>query len=264
MTEPVRLTCEDGIATILLNRPEVGNALDVSAANALRDAIEHAAADEAIRCVVMTGAGRMFCVGGDVAAMASAGEGGARADFLDQLVSAYHEAVVPLFEMNKPLVTLVNGPAAGAGFSLAMSGDVVIAARSASFFAAYGAVGLTVDGAMSWLLPRIVGMRQAQRLILLNEKISAEEAEQLGLLTRLVDDEALMGEGMNLARRLKSGSMASIGGARTLLRQSFETGVREQLEAERASMVSAAITPECAEGVAAFVEKRRANFENAE
>ena len=135
MDDCVRLEIDSGIATITLARPEVGNAFELVMAQRLHQVVQSCADDPAVRCVVLTGAGRMFCVGGDVAAMQAAGEG--RVEFLDALISGFHEALLALMQLEKPLVTLINGPAAGAGVSLAVVGDVVLAARSASFLAAY-------------------------------------------------------------------------------------------------------------------------------
>lgn len=254
----VELEIADGIAVITLARPDVGNAIDLPMARRLQEVVAQCAADDAVRCVVLTGAGRMFCVGGDVAAMAAAEQG--CADFLDELIGAFHTALLALLDMDKPLVTLVNGPAAGAGLSLAIAGDAVLAARSASFVAAYSAVGLTADGGMSWLLPRLVGLRNAQRMILLGEPVGAEEAARIGLATRVVDDADLAAEGRKLARRLANGSLPAFNGARALLADTFEARFTEQLAKEQASMVAAARTPECAEGIAAFLERRKPNF----
>ena len=254
----VTLEIEGAVATITLARPDVGNAIDLPMAHRLLEVIGQCAGDDAVRCVILAGSGRMFCVGGDVAAMSAAEEG--CAEFLDELIGAFHTALLALMSMNKPLVTLVGGPAAGAGLSLAIAGDAVLAARSASFVAAYGAVGLTADGGMSWLLPRLVGLRAAQRMILLGEPVAAEEAARIGLATRLVEDADLAAEGHRLARRLASGSLAAFAGARALLAETFDTPFAEQLAKERASMVAAARTPECAEGIAAFLERRKPNF----
>ena len=253
----IELAIADGVATITLNRPDAGNAFGLPMAAALHDAARAVAGDPAVRCVVMTGAGRMFCAGGDVAAMHAAPD---RAAFLDQLVGAYHAAIMPLIDMGKPLLSLVNGPAAGAGLSLAIMADVVLAARSASFLAAYGGVGLAADGGMSWLLPRLAGLRAAQRILLLGEKVDAEEAQAIGLVTRVVADEALAAEGAKLAARLAAVSRPAYGQTRALIRASFESDFSTQLAREQAAMVAAAATPECGEGIAAFLDRRKPDF----
>ena len=259
--QPVAFVNVDGVATITLDRADAGNAIDIPFARALREAVERCVNDDRVRCVVLTGAGKMFCVGGDVSEMAKAGD--ERPRYLDELIGILHEALTLLMEMRKPLVTLVNGAAAGAGFSLAMYGDIVLVAQSASFRAAYGAVGLTADGGMSWLLPRIVGLRSAQRIMLLNEKITAEEAVALGLANHVVADDTLTAEGDLVAAQLKSSSMQALGGVRTLLNRSFETSYEAQIEAERMSMLEAARSAENAEGIRAFLERRKPNFAEA-
>lgn len=259
--DTVLLAVADGVATITLNRPEVGNAVDLPMARKLADVVNRCANDDAVRCVVLTGAGRMFCVGGDVAAMAAAGEG--RSAFLHELVGAFHEVSLPLLQMDKPVVTLVNGPAAGAGLSLALSGDMVLAARSASFVAAYAAVGLTADGGLSWLLPRLVGLRKAQQMILMNQPVPADEAERIGLISQVVEDADLLVQGRNAAGKLAASSLPAYARSRQLLRASFETDLAQQLDLERTSMAEAAATPECAEGIAAFLERRKPDFRKA-
>src|SRR3546814_36030 len=154
-------------------------------ARALLQAAIRCDTDPAIRCVVLTGAGKLFCGGGDVQAFSAAGD--QVSSYLSELAGTLHMAVTRLMRMAKPLLVLVNGPAAGAGLSLAICGDMVLAARSAHFTAAYGMVGLSPDGGMSWLLPRLIGMRRAQAMIIGNQRVSANEAEAIGLVTRTVD-----------------------------------------------------------------------------
>ncbi|WP_375398173.1 enoyl-CoA hydratase/isomerase family protein [uncultured Sphingomonas sp.] len=256
----IKLAVVDGIARITLDRPEVGNALDLPMARALLDAATRCATDAAIRCVVLTGNGKLFCAGGDVGLMGSAGE--RLPAVLTELIAVHHAAVARLARMAKPLVTLVNGPAAGAGFSLAMLGDVVLSARSAHYTAAYGAIGLTADGGLSWLLPRLVGLRRAQEIILTNRRIKADEAKAIGLVTRIVDDETLAEEGATLAVRLVDAPMAAYGAARALLHDSFDTAFETQLDRELQSMAAAA-AGEAREGLAALLAKRLPDFTGA-
>lgn len=255
------LTVTDAIATITLNRPEAGNSLDLPTVAELATAVDRCADDPDVRCLVLTGAGKLFCAGGDVSAMVKAGDD--RPQMLDELISALNAVLLALMAMPKPLLTVVNGPAAGAGFSLAISGDVVLAGQSASFLAAYGGIGLTADGGLSWLLPRIAGLRQAQRIILLNEKVKAEEALQLDLVTQVLPDDELPAAAQAMAQRLKSSAMSSIGGARALLQASLQTDYAAQIDAERLSMIEAARQQDNAEGIAAFISKRKPDFEKA-
>lgn len=252
---------EAGVLTLTLNRPDQGNAIDMNLAEDLLAAVQAAAADPAVRCVVMTGAGRMFCVGGDVGAFAGAGDGAGA--FIRALADKLHQAVLVLAEMNKPMVALVNGPTAGAGFSLAAAADIVLASDAAHFTAAYTAIGLTPDGGMSWLLPRLVGLRAAQELILTNRRLSADEAAQIGVVTRVVPADALTNEGNIIAAQLACGPTAALGSVRKLLAGAHTATLELQLNRESASISVAADSPEGREGVAAFTSRRPPIFNPA-
>lgn len=255
---PVIFTVTDGIARVTLNRPEAGNAVDLAMARALVEASIRCQTDDNIRCVVLTGAGRLFCAGGDVGLFQSSGD---HVDaLLSELAGTLHMALARFAHMAKPLLVLVNGPAAGAGLSLAIGGDVVLCARSAHFTAAYGTLGLTPDGGMSWLLPRHVGLRKAQEIILTNRRIKANEAETIGMVTRTVDDDALAAEGDKIAAQLANAAVGAIGAARALLRQSLESSFETQLEREVTAISRAGAAAECREGLAAYFAKRPANF----
>lgn len=259
--QPVLFDVRDGVAHVTLNRPDVGNAIDMAMARALVDIAVRCETDRSIRCVVLAGAGQFFCVGGDVGSFAAAGDQASA--LLSELAGTLHTAVARFARMARPFLTLVNGPAAGAGLSLAISGDVVLSARSAHFTAAYGAIGLTPDGGMSWLLPRLVGLRKAQEIILTNRRIKAEEAEAIGIVTRLVDDGALAEEGEAVAAIVASLAVTALGSARRLLQGSFQTGLETQLEQETRFIAEAGARPEFREGLAAFLGKRAADFNGA-
>jgi 2-(1,2-epoxy-1,2-dihydrophenyl)acetyl-CoA isomerase len=261
VTEPLIIDVIDGIAWLTLNRPDAGNALDLPMARALADASIRCQTDATIRCVVLTGAGRLFCAGGDVNLFASAGD--QVPALLSELAGTLHMALARFARMPKPLLVLVNGPAAGAGLSLAISGDVVLCARSAHFTAAYGSLGLTPDGGMSWMLPRLVGLRKAQEIILTNRRIKADEAERIGMVTRLADDEALLDEGRDTAARLAASPVAALGAARALLQESFSSGYETQLEREARSISIAGASSECRDGLAAYFDKRSPDFKGA-
>ncbi len=254
----VLTTIENGVATLTLNRPEQGNTIDMALAEDLRAAAQAVAADPAVRCVVLTGTGRMFCAGGDIGAFAGAGDQASA--FIRTLADVLHEAVVVLAEMNKPLVAVVNGPAAGAGLSLAAAADIVLASEAAHFTAAYTAIGLTPDGGMSWLLPRLVGLRTAQEMILTNRRVTATEALALGLVTRVVPADDLTAEASKLAARLADGPTAAFGAVRHLLAAQSNNALAEHLDREAASIAAAAGGPEGREGVAAFLAKRKPDF----
>lgn len=258
-TAPALLAQREGaVMRLTFNRPETANALDLPGAEALAEAALLCDEDETIRCVVMTGAGRFFCGGGNVAGMASAPEGPAA--HLKKLAGLFHVAVMRLARMNKPLVTMVNGPAAGAGMTMAMLGDIALAGQSAHFSLAYGAIGLSPDGGASWLLPRLVGLRRAQELALTNQRIDAEEAARIGLVTRVVPDEELAEETAKLAAQLAAGPTATLGRTRRLLLEGMDRSFEQQLEAELQSIADCARSPHGREGIAAFVEKRKAEF----
>lgn len=249
----------NGVATLTLNRPEQGNTIDMTLAGDLRAAAQTVAADTAVRCVVLTGTGRMFCAGGDIGAFAGAGD--AAGGFIRKLADTLHEAVLILASMDKPLLAAVNGPAAGAGLSLAAAADIVLASEAAHFTAAYTAIGLTPDGGMSWLLPRLVGLRTAQEMILTNRRVSAAEAVSLGLVTRVVSADELAGEVQKLAIGLAGGPTAAFGDVRRLLAASSTSALADQLDREARSIAAAADGPEGREGVAAFLARRRPSFQ---
>lgn len=255
---PLLVTVNGSIARLTLNRPESGNAIDLATARALLDAATRCDGDAGIRCVVLTGAGKYFCVGGDIDAFASAEEG--TAGYLESLANTTHRALTRLASMRKPLVVLVNGPAAGAGLSLSILGDVVLAARSAHFTAGYTAIGLTPDCGLTWYLPRVVGLRKAQEMILTNRRVAAAEAESIGLATRSVEDGALEGEGASVAASLARSATAALGASRRLLLETFSGTFQTQLDAEARAITHAAAGPECQEGIAAFRAKRKPDF----
>jgi 2-(1,2-epoxy-1,2-dihydrophenyl)acetyl-CoA isomerase len=246
------------VATLILNRPDVGNAIDVPMARALMEASIVCDEDAAIRCVVLTGAGRLFCAGGDVGGFAAAVDHAPR--LLKELTAYLHMAIARFARMDKPLVTAINGHAAGAGFSLALLGDIALATRSAHFTIAYPAIGLSPDGGATWLLPRLVGLRRAQELILLNKRTSADDAAALGLITRAVDDGSLTSEINDIATQLANSSTTALGKARNLLLTSFESSFETQMESEARAIAGAAGSTDGREGVGAFLAKRKPDF----
>ena len=257
----IATTRHGDVLTLTLNRPEQGNAINTALAADLLAAARDAAADPSVRCVVLTGAGRMFCVGGDIGEFSAAGD--EAGPFIRALADTLHEAVLVLAGMAKPLVALVQGPAAGAGLSLAAAADIVIASETAHFTAAYTAIGLTPDGGMTWLLPRLVGMRLAQDMMLTNRRLPAAEALAAGLVTRVVPADTLAEEGRKLAAQLADGPTNALGSVRRLLAESQNAPLSLQLEREAASISSAAAGPEGREGVAAFAARRKADFRPA-
>ena len=247
----------NGVARITLNRPDDGNAFNQPMADALLEIALKVAHDPAVRVVTLTGAGRMFCVGGDV------GDFGRNSDrigaFLAQLAGTLHQALALFAQMKKPLITLVNGPAAGAGMSLAICGDFVLVAPEAGFTAAYGTLGLTPDGGLTWTLPRLIGLRQAQDIILSNRRVRAAEAVQIGMATRIAED--LSAEGAALAAQLSTQAVGAMGQARWLMRTGMTEPFVAQMDRELQSIVTAGETPEGREGVRAFLSRRKPDFQ---
>jgi 2-(1,2-epoxy-1,2-dihydrophenyl)acetyl-CoA isomerase len=260
-TQAVTVEIARGVAWLTLNRPERRNAVGPEMAQALHDAARRCADDPDVRCVVLKGAGSFFCVGGDVDLFARVGD---RAEeTVGALARTFHAGVLRLATMPKPLITAINGPAAGAGLSLAILGDIAIAARSAQFAVAYSAIGLTPDGGASWMLPRLVGLRRAQEMMLTNRRVGAEEAVTIGLVTRTVADEALVAAAREAADALAQGAVGALAACRKLLHDGAVGGLAAQLDAEAAAIAAASGSAEGREGVAAFIGKRRPAFPGA-
>ncbi|WP_462402399.1 enoyl-CoA hydratase/isomerase family protein [Pseudomonas sp. Marseille-QA0332] len=254
MNDCVLLNIEQGIATITLNRPQQGNAIDLPLAQALLKAVITCDQATEVQCVVLTGSGKLFCAGGDLDAFVAAGNG--IPGFLSELAGTLHLAVSRLMRMEKPLVVLVNGAAAGAGMSLSLVGDIVLAEAGSSFTPAYGAIGLSPDGGLSWLLPRLVGLRSAQEIIMLNQRVGADQAKALGLITRVVAAGQLHIEGMAVALSLAAMHVPALGGVRRLLLDTLGTPLETQLEQEARSISTLATQAYVRDKVGAFVAQR--------
>ena len=254
----VRIERENGIAVITLSNPEKGNALSVDMAEALLLRVEEAAEDSTIRSVLMTAEGRFFCVGGDVRSIGAAGDDvGA---LLDRITTPLHRAIETLLHMEKPLVVAVNGPVAGGGLGLAAVGDIVLASEAAHFSMAYAGIGFSPDGAATWLLPRLIGLRRTQELAYANRRLTSAEAASLGLVTRSVPDKDLRQEGREMAERLARGPVGAFAAARRLLLSSDCATAKAQMDLEARSVRAQAMGAEGREGVSAFLGKRRPEF----
>jgi 2-(1,2-epoxy-1,2-dihydrophenyl)acetyl-CoA isomerase len=256
---PLLIERDGPVGIIMLNRPSVGNALDVMLVDALLAAVLEVDADPNMRAVVLTGVGNVFCAGGDVAAFGAAGA--AAPALIKRLTAPLHAAIARLLRMEKPLVVAVNGAAAGAGFGLSLIGDVVLASRKARFSAAYDKIGLSPDAGLTWLLPRLVGLRQAQRLVLTGARVSAEEAFCLGLVSEIVEEDVdLLGVARDLARTLALSGLEAWRRSRELLLSSHETALETQLEREAQAIAACAGGREGQEGIASFLERREPDF----
>lgn len=248
----------DGVATITLNRPDAANAMNLDLVKDLMAAAIRCDEDASIRAVLLTASGKMFCGGGDLPSFAAAGDGvGA---LVKEIATYLHAAVSCFARMDKPLITAVNGAAAGAGFSLAMAGDMVLAAESAKFTQAYTAIGASPDGGSSYSLPRLIGVRRAAELMLTNRRLSATEAEQWGLVNQVVADAELLNEAGKLARQLAQGPTRAFGMVKKLLTASFDNSLETQLEMESRGISAMTMTADGREGVSAFLEKRKPQF----
>jgi 2-(1,2-epoxy-1,2-dihydrophenyl)acetyl-CoA isomerase len=255
----VLLDFTDGVATLRLNRPEKGNAIDTAMSADLAEAATQIAERPDVRAVLITGNGPNFTVGGDLGLFA----GTAREQLpnkLRRMIDSYHLAIERLTNIDAPVVAAVRGGAGGGGLGLLYAADIVVAADDARFALGYGALGLTADGGNTWFLPRMVGMRRAQQIFLLNRRLTAQEALEFGLVSRLAPSDAVESEAATLAATLAAGPTRAYGAVRRMLRQSFEIGLSEQLDAEKESIVAASRTDDAQEGIAAFVAKRRPHF----
>lgn len=256
--ETIRVEREGPVAVLTLNRPERLNACppqmadDIFAATRdLRDA----------RALLVTGEGRAFCSGADLAG-ASEGdgsiEGGDRS--FTALQTRYNPMVSQLWNLPIPVVSAVRGPAAGIGCSIALAADFTIAAQSGYFLQAFVNIGLVPDGGSSWILPRLTGLAQATRMMMLGEKIGAEEAERIGLIYKCVPDDALDSEARSLAERLASGPTIALARMKANLRTGLQSDYATALTREAEGQRIAGSTDDAREGTAAFLEKRQARF----
>ncbi|MCK1691877.1 enoyl-CoA hydratase-related protein [Bradyrhizobium sp. 145] len=255
----VLLDFEGGLATLRLNRPDKGNAIDESMAADLAEAATQIAERSDVRALLIASNGPNFTVGGDLGLFA----GTPREQLpnrLRRMIDSYHLAIERLTSIDAPVVAAVRGGAGGGGLGLLYVADIVVAADDARFALGYGALGLTADGGSTWFLPRMVGMRRAQELFLLNRRLTAQEALGFGLVSRLAPYDAVESEAAALAAKLAAGPTRAFGAVRRMLRQSFETGLGDQLTAEKDSIVAASTTDDAQEGISAFVGKRRPNF----
>ena len=255
----VRYEVADGVATVTLNRPEVLNSFTRPMSAELQDALRRAADDAAVRALVLTGAGRGFCAGQDLAEAAPS-DGSEAPPIADIVRQTYNPVVRALRSMEKPVVCAVNGVAAGAGANLALACDVVLAADSASFVQAFSRIGLVPDTGGTFVLPRVVGMARASALMLLGDKLSAADAQAMGMIWRVVPAASLMDEARALAARLATQPTRAFGLIKRLLNASLDNDLDAQLELEADLQAEAASTADFREGVAAFLAKRAPVF----
>jgi 2-(1,2-epoxy-1,2-dihydrophenyl)acetyl-CoA isomerase len=250
---PVLVAVEDGVAVVTLNRPECANALDLALVEALDAAVTRVASEAECRVMLLLGAGARFCAGGDIAAMAAAPDRGA---FLGGLADAAHDVMRRIDALEVPVVAGVHGAAAGAGLALALAADLVVAGESTRFVSGYTAIGLTPDCGTSWLLPRAVGVGRALELTLTNRPLSADEAREWGIVTRVVPDAEVASQALSVAASLASGPATALGRTRRLLRGSFTRSLSEAMDVESASIARSGDGPEAGALIAAFARPR--------
>jgi 2-(1,2-epoxy-1,2-dihydrophenyl)acetyl-CoA isomerase len=250
---------EAGVLTLTLNRPERLNALNAALIEALSAGIERARTDPECRAVLITGAGRGFCAGADLANRAFA-PGDARPDLGQALEKGLNPIIRGIRNLPKPVVSAVNGPAAGAGANIALACDIVLAAKSAQFLQAFARIGLIPDAGGTFVLPRLIGDARARALMMLAEPVGAEHAQAIGMIYRAVDDEDLMGEAHTIAARLAAGPTHALGLIKRALAASPTNTLDAQLDLERDLQREAGASDDYREGVRAFLEKRPVNF----
>jgi 2-(1,2-epoxy-1,2-dihydrophenyl)acetyl-CoA isomerase len=253
----VLYSADAGVATLTMNRPGVLNALNDDLLGGLREGLARAKADDAVRSVLLTGAGRGFCAGAD---LADGRRGEGRRDVAQSLRERYHPIILAMRQFPKPIVGAVNGAAAGAGMSIALACDIVLAGASATFLQAFTRIGLVPDCGSTWFLPRMAGDVRARAMILLAEKISAQDALQYGLVWKVYADDRLMSEALAVAQRMAQMPTRAYELIKQGLAASADNGLGQQLEIEALLQAQAMATEDHKEGVAAFLAKRPAQF----
>ncbi len=247
---------KDAIAFITLNRPEKFNSFCREMALALQDALDDAANDDIIRCVYLTGSGKAFCAGQDLAEAIE--DNGIE---LAQIVAEHYNPIIEKMRaIEKPIVCAVNGVAAGAGANIALAGDVVVATQSASFIQAFSKIGLIPDSGGTFFLPRLIGFQKASALMMLGVKVMADDAEKMGMIYKSFDNDHFQNESLQLAQTLAQMPTRGIGLTKKLLNESYSNSLSQQLVREGTEQVNAAQTHDYQEGVNAFLEKRKPVF----
>jgi len=256
VTDGLRVEVDGPIATLTLDRPAALNALTVPVKVALREALESLAADRGVRVVILTGAGRAFCAGQDLAERDEPDAAPLEVEVRER----YNPIIRALRSMGQPVIAAVNGVAAGAGASLAFACDLRIAAEDARFVLAFGRIGLVPDSGATWFLPRLVGPAKAAELALVGDPLDAAEALRLGLVSRVVPGDELMSEARALAVRLAEGAPLALALTKAALQRSMTIDLDEALEGEAKLQGIAGASADHAEGLAAFREKRPPRF----
>ncbi|HCX20596.1 MAG: 2-(1,2-epoxy-1,2-dihydrophenyl)acetyl-CoA isomerase [Flammeovirgaceae bacterium] len=248
---------KDNIATITLNRPEAYNSVNTALAHGLIDALQQCKDDDTIRTIVLTGSGKAFCAGQDLKEVTTPELNPG----FDTLMKDHYEPIVHLLrEIEKPIIAKVNGVAAGAGANFALACDIIVAVEHAVFIQAFSAIGLIPDSGGTYTLPRAVGMAKATALAMLGDKVSAEEAERIGMIYKYFSAETFEEEVQAIAKKLADMPTKGLGLTKLALNQSLKNSFDQQMLLETDLQLKAASTEDYNEGVAAFVEKRKPEF----
>lgn len=255
--DKILLASDNGLLRLTFNDPGKLNAMDAQMAVEFREALQFAAdPEQGFRCLVITGSGRAFCSGGSLGMM-----GGDESQGHEVTLATHHHLFMKMLRnLPYPVITAVNGPAVGLGFAYALAGDLIVAAESAYFLAAFRNLGVTPDGGLSWTLPRLVGWARARELLLLGNRLPAGQALDWGLVNRVFDDEDFEEHTLQLAQELAAGPTAALARIRRLAWDSWEQGFDAQLDAEETLQLEAFATEDAREGVMAMLEKRDAAF----
>jgi 2-(1,2-epoxy-1,2-dihydrophenyl)acetyl-CoA isomerase len=258
--DTVLVAVESGVATLTLNRPERLNALNDELGAELLQCVRDVAARPEVRCLVLTGAGRAFCAGGDVKQMHEVSR---PAEFFEGPLGTFHELILTLRRLPQPIVAAVNGPAVGAGMNLALSADIVHASDRAVFSEAFVKLGLVPDCGGTFFLPRLVGPARAAELMFTGDSIDARRALELGIVSRLVPHGELLPGAVALATRLAAGPPLAIARCKELLLRSFGSSLEDMLRLERQAQIECGETADFGEGLRAFAEKRAPRFQGS-
>lgn len=258
--ETILHAVEDGVATITLNRPDKLNSFTEQMHGELAEAFDEAIGDRSVRSIILTGAGRGFCAGQDLSDRVMAEGDDAPFDLGETLDRLYNPLVRRIAAAEKPVICAVNGIAAGAGANVALACDIVLAARSAAFLEPFCKLGLVPDAGGTWSMTHRVGVARAKGLSLLGEKLSAEQAEQWGLIWRCVDDDLLMATALDMAKGFAQGPTKGYGMIKQAIHAAADNSLDEQLDLERDLQRQAGRTEDYREGVSAFLEKRKPVF----
>lgn len=257
--ENILLDINEGVARLTLNRPDSLNSINKYIGEELVEALTQLRNDDAVRVVVLTGAGRAFSSGGDIKGMLKSASQSS-ADLVTQLIGTLNGVTTMLGEMPKPVLAAINGPCAGIAFNFALACDIRVATKSATFTQAFINIGLIPDGGGTYLLPRVVGWSRATEMILTGRIIQTDEALQVGIVHQVVEDSEFAATVEGLARRLAKAPTGAIGYAKQLLKASYTNTLEAQLQLELETQMKLGGSHDFLEGIAAFVEKRKPNF----